>query len=54
MSYGGLDINAKAKVVTATTHRAGAQFIDLDQATANQILYLNMALGELRNLSLKR
>ena len=53
MSYGGLDINAKAKVVSATSSRAGAQFIDLDQATANQILYLNMALSEVNNLSLR-
>ena len=53
MSYGGLDIKADAKVVSATTSRAGAQFVNLDKATANQLLYLNMVLDEVNKVSLK-
>ena len=53
MTYGGLDINANAKVVSATDSRAGAQFVNLDSATANQILYLNMILDEVNRISLK-
>jgi hypothetical protein len=53
IAYGGLDIKADVKVVSATTNRAGAQFINLDQATANQILYLNMILDDVNNLSSK-
>ncbi len=46
ISYGGLDIQADVKVVTSTSHRAGAMFVNLDQATANQLLYLNMILED--------
>ncbi|MBR1460363.1 PilZ domain-containing protein, partial [bacterium] len=42
MIYGDMDIYAEVKIVTATTSRAGAEFINLDKATANQILYLNI------------
>ena len=53
MKYGALDIKANAKVVSANSHRAGAQFINLDQSTANQLLYLNMVLDEVNKLTLK-
>jgi hypothetical protein len=53
IAYGGLDIKADVKVVSATTNRAGAQFVNLDQATANQILYLNMILDDVNRLSNK-
>ena len=53
MKYGTLDIKANAKVVSATSHRAGAQFVNLDQATANQLLYLNMLLDEASKVSLR-
>ena len=53
MNYGGLDIKANAKVVSATTHRAGAQFVNLDTATANQLLYLNMILEDINKISFK-
>ena len=51
ISYGGLDIKADVKVVSSSTNRAGAQFINLDQATANQLLYLNMILDDVNNIS---
>ena len=44
LSYGDLDIQANAKVVSATSTRAGAEFVDIDQGVANQLLYLNMLL----------
>ena len=53
MKYGSLDIKANAKVVSATNSRAGAEFVNLDQATANQLLYLNMVLDEVNKISLK-
>ena len=51
ISYGGLDIKADVKVVSASTTRAGAMFVNLDQATANQLLYLNMILDDVNNIS---
>ena len=44
LTYGDLDIKTNVKIVTATTSRAGAMFVDLDQATANKLLYLNILL----------
>ena len=46
ISYGNLNINADVKVVSATNNRAGAEFINLDQATANKLLYMNILLEE--------
>ncbi|CCY62251.1 membrane PilZ domain protein Epm44 [Clostridium sp. CAG:967] len=46
ISCGNLDFTADVKVVSATSRRAGAEFINLDQATANKILYLNIMLEE--------
>lgn len=51
LTYGDLDIKTKVKIVTATTSRAGAMFVDLDQATANKLLYLNILLEDSMNLS---
>ena len=41
---GDLQVNADVKVVTATDRRAGAEFINLDEAAANKILYMNLLL----------
>ena len=46
ISYGDLNINADVKIVSASDRRAGAEFINLDQATANKILYMNIMLEE--------
>jgi hypothetical protein len=53
LKYGNLEIHANAEVVTATTSRAGAKFVNIDQATANQLLYLNMLLDSSQNTSFK-
>jgi hypothetical protein len=53
IAYGGLDIKADVKVVSASTNRAGAQFVNLDPQTANQILYLNMILDDVNNFPKK-
>jgi hypothetical protein len=53
LKYGNLDIRTNAEVVTATSSRAGAKFVNLDQATANQLLYLNMLLDGSQNTSFK-
>ena len=46
ISYGDLDINADVKIMSASKERAGAEFINLDQATANKILYMNILLED--------
>ena len=46
LKYGDLDINANVKVVTATTNRAGAVFVNIDKATANKLLYLSIILED--------
>ena len=42
LKYGDLEINANVKIVSASDVKAGGQFIDLDQATANKLLYLSL------------
>ena len=42
LKYGDMEVDANVKVVSATDAQAGCQFIDLDEATANKILYLSM------------
>ena len=44
--YGNLNIDTNVKVVSASDRRAGTEFMNLDQATANKILYMNMMLEE--------
>ena len=42
IQYGDLTINANVKIVSASDVKAGGKFIDLDQATANKLLYLSL------------
>jgi hypothetical protein len=49
--YGDIDIQADVKIVSKQNDRAGAQFINLDKATANQLLYLSLLLEETPNIS---
>lgn len=46
ITYGDLDIEADVKIVTAGNNKAGGQFVNLDQATANKLLYLNLLLED--------
>ena len=46
ITYGDLHIAADVKIVSASDSRAGAEFMNLDQATANKILYMNIMLEE--------
>ena len=41
---GDLHVKTDVKVVTATDRRAGAEFVNLDEASANKILYMNLLL----------
>ena len=52
IKYGDLNIDADVKVVTASDRRAGAEFVNLDQSTANRLLYLNLMLEEDQKLTL--
>ena len=46
ITYGDIEIDANVKIVSATKKRAGAQFVDLDDATANQLLYMSLLLDK--------
>ena len=52
IKYGDLNIDADVKIVTASDVRAGGEFVDLDQSTANRLLYLNLMLEEDQKLTL--
>ena len=42
IKYGDVEINTDVKVVSTTDKTAGAEFVDLDLATKNKILYLSL------------
>ena len=46
-----IDINADVEIVSTSGSRAGAKFVNLDSATANQILFLNMILDDVNKFS---
>ena len=46
ITYGDIDVNADVKIVSATKERAGAEFVNLDEATANNILYMNIMIED--------
>jgi len=50
LAYGDLDINADVKIVSATSSRAGAEFVNIDKALANQLLYLSILLESKNNM----
>ena len=52
IKYGDLNIDADVKIVTASDVRAGGEFVNLDQSTANRLLYLNLMLEEDQKLTL--
>jgi hypothetical protein len=54
IAYKDLDINADVKIVSATTNRAGAEFINLNENIANQLLYLNVLLEADNNMIVSR
>ncbi len=54
LTYADLDIKADVKVVTATTTRAGATFVNIDKATANKLLYLSLMLEDNKMMSFNR
>ena len=46
IKYGNIEVNADVKIVSASDVQAGGQFLNLDQATANKLLYLSMVEPE--------
>ena len=44
LKYGDVEINANVKIVSANDETAGGEFVDLDLATANQLLYLSLLM----------
>ena len=52
IKYGDIDINTDVKVVSANDMRAGAEFINLDAATKNKLLFLSLILdGEQQQMA---
>ncbi len=50
LTYGNLDIKADVKIVSASSTRAGAEFVNIDKSLANQLLYLNIMLESDNNM----
>lgn len=48
--YEDIEIKTDIKVVSTTASRAGAQFVNLDTSTANQLLYLSIRLESDNNM----
>ena len=46
ITYGDVEIDADVKIVSASKTKAGAQFVNLDDATANKLLYMNLLLEQ--------
>ena len=46
LKYGDLEFDAQVKIVSTNKHIAGGEFIDLDQATANKLLYMNLMMED--------
>ena len=44
LKYGDVEINADVKIVSANDRTAGGEFVDLDLATANKLLYLSLLM----------
>ncbi len=43
-SFGDMNVNADVKVISASDRRAGTQFVNLSEATANQLLYMSLVM----------
>ena len=52
ITYGDLDIHADVEIITKADQRAGAKFVNLDKATANKLLYLNLLLEDQYSITL--
>ena len=50
LKYGDVEINANVKIVSANDRTAGGEFVDLDLATANQLLYLSLLMDGSGNI----
>ena len=46
IKYGDVEINTNVKIVSASDVTAGGEFMDLDLATANKLLYLSLLMDE--------
>ena len=44
LKYGDVEIDANVKIVSANDRTAGGEFVDLDLATANKLLYLSLLM----------
>ncbi len=46
VKYGTLDFDAQVKIVSANDVRAGGEFVNLDSATKNKLLFMNLMIEE--------
>ncbi len=49
IKYGDIDIKTEVKIVSASDVTAGGEFVNLDLATANQLLYLSLLMDGTSN-----
>lgn len=42
--YGDMDISTNVKVISSSDRRAGTQFVDLNEGTANKLLFMNLLM----------
>ena len=53
-NYGDMNVSADVKVISASDRRAGTQFINLNESTANKLLYMNLLMeGNKNNMTSK-
>ena len=50
LKYGDVEIEANVKIVSANDKTAGGEFVDLDLATANKLLYLSLLMDNKGNI----
>ena len=50
LKYGDIEIDANVKIVSANDETAGGEFVDLDLATANKLLYLSLLMDNKGNI----
>ena len=46
VKYGDLDFSAQVKIVSANKNIAGGEFVNLNKATANKLLYMNLLMED--------
>ena len=54
LKYYEIDVDVEVKVVRLHSDKAGLEFVNMDEATANKILYLNMSVDADSDINVKK